>query len=351
MDYEQGDSGMENSSENMGAIPPRPAEYYQPYPPQKPRRSGWRIVWGIITAMSVLGNFFFLLIILGMAAMLTTTHKGIYEENLVRSGDRSTKIAVIDVHGIIDDDQYRGFKEQLKNAKKDNSVKAVILNVSSPGGMISSSDQIYNEISDFQHESGKPVVSFMQGVAASGGYYVSAACEQIVSEPTCITGSIGVIMGYLVLEELLEGKLGIQPVVVKSGEKKDWPSSFSPPTEEQLQYLQDRLIQPAFRRFVEIVADSRPDLTIEDVNRLADGSIYTAEQALDEKLIDEVGYMDAAIEIAADLAEIENPHVIRYEKPFSFSSLFEAQQQTLWQIDRNAIFELASPQVMYLWTW
>ncbi len=114
----------------------------------------------------------------------------------------------------------------------------MIIRVNSPGGTISGSDQIHNEIVKYRSETNQPVVAFMQGVAASGGYYSSVACDKIIAEPTAITGSIGVIMGYLVLQQLLEEKLGIQPIVVKAGDKKDWP----------------KLVPDAYRRAVAVYA-------------------------------------------------------------------------------------------------
>lgn len=115
----------------------------------------------------------------------------------------------------------------------------------------------------------------MQGIAASGGYYTSVACDKIIAEPTTITGSIGVISLYLVVQELLEHKLGILPVVIKAGAKKDWPSYFQAPSEEQLQYLQNKLVNPAYERFVQIVAEGRnATLTESQVRQLADGSIF-----------------------------------------------------------------------------
>jgi protease-4 len=190
----------------------------------------------------------------------------------------------------------------------------------------------------------------MQGVAASGGYYSSVACDTIIAEPTTITGSIGVIMGYLVLQQLLEEKLGIQPIVVKAGEKKDWPSSFKMPTEEQLQYLQERIINPAYNRFVEVVLDGRSELTKEDVNRLADGSIYWADQALKEKLIDDIGYLNDAIDEVKSQAGIEKAQVVEYHKPFSIADMLAAKTKAAIQIDRKTLYELSVPQVLYLWT-
>ena len=158
-------------------------------------------------------------------------------------------------------------------------------------------------------------------------------------------------MGYLVLEELLEKKLGIQPIVVKSGLKKDWPSSFEQPTEEQLKYLEDKLIKPAYQRFVEIVAAGRePLLTLDDVKRLSDGSIYSANEALDEKLIDEVGYLDEAIDLALSLAGIADAQVVEYKKPFSLANFLSLTSKSMMKIDKGTLYELSTPQVLYLWS-
>jgi protease-4 len=202
----------------------------------------------------------------------------------------------------------------------------------------------------YRDDTNQPAVAFMQGVAASGGYYSSVSCNEIIAEPTAITGSIGVIMEYLVLQELLEEKLGIQPVVVKAGSKKDWPSPFQTPTEEQLQYMQQRIIDPAYNRFVKVVVDGRSKLTEEDVRRLADGSIYWADKALEEKLIDGVGYLKDAIAEAKSLAGVKKAQVVEYQKPFLIAELLGAKTNVSLKIDRRTLYEVAVPQALYLWT-
>lgn len=312
--------------------------------------SGWKILWGIITGLSVLANLALFLILIGVVVLFAAGQERRGAEEVIQEGPRSSRIAVISIDGIIDDEQYRNVYWQLKKAKEDKHVKGLIVRVDSPGGTLSGSDQIYSEILKYRSEEGKPVVAFMQGVAASGGYYASVACEEIIAEPTTITGSIGVIMGYLVLEQLLEDKLGIQPIVVKAGEKKDWPSSFEMPTDEQLQYMQQRIIDPAYQRFVQVVIDGRKELTGEDVNRLADGSIYWADKALDEKLIDDIGYLDDAIEKVKSMAGIEKAQVVEFRRPFSLSDILGAEAKAAVKLDRKLLYELAVPQVMYLWT-
>ena len=328
----------------------------QPAPPpeqkEKPRkkRSGWRVFWGIFTGFSVLGNILLFMALIGTVAIIATGQKGLFTEEVIEQGPRMTKIAVIGIAGMIDAKQAESIYRQLKIARKDDNVKALIIRVNSPGGAVSASDRIYNEIRQFREQTGKPTVAFMQGLAASGGYYTSVACDKIVAEPTTITGSIGVIMEHFVIQQLLEEKLGIQPVIIKSGRKKDWPSPFQLPTEEQKQYLNDKLIIPAYERFISIIADARPSLTLDEVRQLADGSIYGAEEALNEKLIDEIGYMDKAIQEVKALAGLDDAQVIEYRKPFSFSDILSSQKAGFIKLNKATLYELSTPQLMYLWT-
>ncbi len=325
--------------------------------PKQPRKgSGWRIFWGIVIALSVIANVILFFIIIAMATVIISgpgelfdSRDGFDEEVLVK-GAASKKIVVVRLQGIIDSVQSQKFKKQLKAIKADKNVKAVIIRTVTPGGTVAASDRIHNEIMKFRKETNKPVVAFMQTIATSGGYYTSVACDKIIAEPTVITGSIGVIMNNIVIKELLEEKLGIHPVVIKSGPKKDWPSMFSETTEEQKEYLMAKLINPAYNRFVTLVANGRKELTIDEVRQLADGSIYGADEALDEKLIDEVGYFEDAVKLTEKLAGIKGARVVEYNRLFSLSTLFGAEAKTkLWEIDHNTLHELTVPQLMYLW--
>ena len=313
--------------------------------------AGWKIFWGIVTALSIMANVALTLMLIGVVAIFAVGQTGMLAEDVIREGPASAKIAVITVEGVIYGESAQDVYKQIEKARKDRHVKGMIIRVDSPGGLISASDQIYKEILKYRQEEGKPVVAFMQNVAASGGYYTSVACDKIVAEPTVLTGSIGVIMGHFVLQELFENKLGILPVIIKSGEKKDWPSSFQVPTEEQLQYLQDKLITPAYERFVQVVAEGRKgQLTLADVRGLADGGIFGAEEALNEKLIDEIGYLDEAIERVKSLAGIKEARVVEYRKPFSLAGFLSSGSQSVLKIDRTMLYELSTPQVLYLWS-
>jgi protease-4 len=330
------------------------AELFQTQPPvvnTPKKRTGWRIFWGIILGLSVLANIALFLMLIGLAAVFVVGQKGIFTEEVIQAGPRTAKIAVITVQGTIDDEQAQDVYKQIKSARQDKRVKGLILRVNSSGGTPSGSDQICNEIRKYRQEEDKPVVAFMQGIAASGGYYVSVGCDQIVAEPTAITGSIGVIAGYFVIQQLLEEKLGIQPAIFKSSEKKDWPSPYQQVTEEQRRYIQDKLITPAYDRFVQVVAEGRREvLTLADVKRLADGSIYGAKEALSEKLIDKIGYIDEAVEQVKSLAGIEKAQVVEYRKPFSLAYLLSSRSRNILKIDKSTLYELSTPQVLYLWS-
>ncbi len=315
--------------------------------------TGWKIFFGIILGLSIIVNLvlFIALIAIGAEILIGTDTSEYFIEKVIEDGPGSSKIVVIKIEDIINNDLADEVASQIKAAKNDKNVKALIFKTITPGGEDSVSDRIYDAISRFKKETGKPAVAFMQTIATSGGFYTSAACDKIIAEPTAITGSIGVIMGHFVIQDLLEMKLGIKPVIVKSGPKKDWPTSFEPVTEEQLAYLRETLIMPAYERFVGIVAKSRKDkLTIEQIRVLADGSVYNAQQALDNKLIDEIGYMEEAVASAKSLAKITNAKVVEYNKPFSLQDWLGAKSgKSFLHFDRNTLYELTTPRLMYLW--
>lgn len=337
--------GVTNSGSGMGHIGGVPDADGA----KRRKRRPWRIFLWIILALSIIANFFLLVMLIAVAATFATGQRDFFAENVIRKGSSRNKIAVIRLEGIINGRLSDQVRKQIGTAGRDDSVKALIMRTVTPGGTVAASDQIHHEITKFRRQSGKPVVAFMQTVAASGGYYTSVACDKIVAEPTVITGSIGVMANYLVVKQLLEEKLGISAVVVKSGPKKDWPSLFEEVTDEQKQYVMDKLIAPAFDRFVGLVNDGRSMLDESQVRELADGSIYGAPEALDKQLIDEVGYIDEAIALTESLAGIEDAHVFEYERPFSFTTLFNAQTKNVLEIDTNALREMTVPQLMYLW--
>lgn len=209
--------------------------------------------------------------------------------------------------------------QNLRKAQTDASVKAIVLRVDSPGGGVTASDEIYNEVVKTKTVYGKPVIVSMGSLAASGGYYVSAPASKIVANITTLTGSIGVISIVPNLQGLLD-KLGIETYVYKSGKYKDFSSGLRPQTVED-QAIWQSIIEDSYERFVEVVSKGR-GLDIAAVKKLADGRIYTARQAKEIGLVDEFGDLPEAIQLAAKMAGIQGePRVIHYKTKTLFSGL------------------------------
>lgn len=246
--------------------------------PARKTGSGWKIFWAIFTALSVITNIILIFAVIGLSVMVSGTFSGFasaveygtFAEQVIEPGSRNQKIAVINIAGLIGEEQADNIAKQVKAAAHDNKVKAIIVRIDSPGGTVSASDRINYELKKLWKDHDKPTVAFLQGIAASGGYYSAVACQRIIAEPTAITGSIGVLMQTFVVQGLLEEKLGIQSVIIKAGEKKDWPNPFTPVTEEQKIYLQDKLISPAYERFVSVIIDGRKSMQEEQIRQLAD---------------------------------------------------------------------------------
>lgn len=214
------------------------------------------------------------------------------------------RIGVVEVSGVID--SSREIVDEISRFRDDRSIRAVVLRVDSPGGGVGPSQEIYQEIKKLTAV--KPVVVSMGSVAASGGYYVAAPAAMIVANPGTITGSIGVIMEITNFQELME-KIGLQSHVVKSGEHKDIGSPVRPMREEDRRILQS-VVEDVHRQFIEAVVDGR-QLAAEDVALIADGRIFTGRQAMEAGLVDELGNLQDAIRIAAEIAEIAGePRII-----------------------------------------
>ena len=204
----------------------------------------------------------------------------------------------------------------LEQATADPAVKAIVVRVNSPGGSVVASDEIYHMLLDFE----MPVVVWMGDVAASGGYYISCGGDYVFAHPDALTGSIGVISQFFNVEELLD-EVGVDVMVITSGPRKDIGSPFREMTEEE-QTLWKGITDDIYDGFVEIVAQAR-DLPLEEIRKLADGSIYTGRQALEVGLVDDVGTPDDAIAKAAELGGIEGePRVVELSPTPSLRELF-----------------------------
>lgn len=201
-------------------------------------------------------------------------------------------------------------KDYLTRAEKDKAVKAIVFRIDSPGGEVAPSQEILWEI-ERAKETKKIVVS-MESQAASGGYYISTKADKIVALPTTMTGSIGVIYSVIDIEELLE-KLGIQIEIFKGGKYKDMYWGFRELTPEEEEIVQG-MVDEYYEQFVDVVAEGR-GLTKEEVRALATGQIYTGAEAKELKLVDELGDLDTAIDLAMGLAGMETAIVEYYEPP------------------------------------
>jgi protease-4 len=214
------------------------------------------------------------------------------------------KIASVEIKGVIS--QSSGVIEELLQYVEDEGVKGIILRIDSPGGGVGPAQEIYREIIKIKPK--KKVVTSMGSVAASGGYYIACASDRIVANPGTITGSIGVIMQFSNLEELLK-KIGIKGVVLKSGEHKDIGSPFREMTPEEKRIMQE-VLDNVHQQFIQAVADGRK-LDREKVVQIADGRILTGEQAKNLGLVDEMGNLQDTIDITAKMVGIVGrPNVI-----------------------------------------
>jgi protease-4 len=219
-----------------------------------------------------------------------------------------SRVGLIEVKGLIIDSQE--IVKQLNNFRKDDNVKAVVLRIDSPGGVVGPSQEINAEVKKLAAV--KKVVVSMGSIAASGGYYIAAPANIIIANPGTITGSIGVLMRFSNLEGLM-GKVGMKSFTLKTGKFKDVGSPARPMTDQDKSMLQN-VIDNTHAQFVKAVAEGR-NLSLEKVNAIADGRILTGEQALALKLVDRLGTLQDAIEEAGRLAGIKGePELIRPPK-------------------------------------
>jgi protease IV len=326
-------------------VPPKPAQ------PSR-RGRGWMVIALIvlvllgISVLFNLGHFMHGLVPVKVSRAHTVGPR--LEEVVTVDNDASTKIAVLDVDGLItsralDQGGYNMvdvIKGQLKRAEEDDKVKAVILKVDSPGGEVLASDEISRAIGEFQKKPhGKPVVCSMGGLAASGGYYVSAPCRWIVANDLTITGSIGVIMSTWNYRGLMD-KVGVRPETFKSGKYKDMLSGTREPdsiTREERDMVQS-LINETYGKFTNVVATGRSwalDKNKDKGRRLseswpdyADGRILSGTEAFKLGFVDELGTFDDAVKRAKTIAGIREANLIEYQQRFDLSDFFRLFGQT-----------------------
>ena len=222
----------------------------------------------------------------------------------------SDRIQVVDVDGELV--VSRPILDQLKRYEDSNSVKAILLNIDSPGGGVAVSQEIYTEIRRLRDKKDKIVVAYLSSTGASGAYYVACAANKIVANPGTIVGSIGVIAEWVNYADLMEWAK-LKDVVFKTGEFKDTGSPSRALTENERKYFQG-LIDDMYVQFLEAVASGRK-LDLQEVRSLADGRVFTGRDAKGRKLIDEIGNFQDAVDLTAKLAGISGkPRLIRLSR-------------------------------------
>jgi len=285
------------------------------------------------------------------------------EEKTVQ-GEGDDKVLLVSISGVIMEDKSGGrfalrekvgqiarLKEELRKAAKDPRVKAVVVRINSPGGGVTASDIVFNELARFRQEKKVPMVACLMSVAASGGYYAACACDRIIAHPTTITGSIGVI-AFKVNARGLLGKIGIEDETMAVPDKKDMVSPLRSMTPEEREIFRGLIVR-LDERFLKVVTGARR-LTPEQLAKATDGRIVDGMQAVDLGLADETGYLDDAINRARELAGVPEARVVTYARPGAYreniySELGESQPTAL--IPGTEWLEMMTPGVHFMYLW
>lgn len=287
-----------------------------------------------------------------------------FYETVVEDGSMNERIALLTVDGVIQDTgsatslfaaegyNHQFFLQQLEQVKADDSVKAIVLQVNSPGGGVVESAEIYREIREIQEETEKPIYVSMGSMAASGGYYISASADKIFVNKETMTGSIGVIMQSINYGKLAE-KYGVEFVTIKSGPYKDIMSPTREMTEVERNMMQE-MLNDSYEEFVDIIEQGR-NMTEAEVKKVADGRIVNGRQAIEAGLADDFGFLEDVIAAIKTDHDLENAEVFEYGHSQSFGSLFAMKAQSLLGVDIETkligklIADNSAPKMMYLY--
>jgi len=329
-----------------------------PIPPQINIHTGSRLLQRILCWLGWTGCLVFLVLFVGLSFSLREyfdTTEGIRERYHSGSKHARDKVAVITVDGVIL--EGRGFvKQQIDRIRDDANVKAIVVRVNSPGGTITGSDYIHHHLEKLRQEKKVPMVVSMGALAASGGYYLAMAVgdqpKSIYAEPTTTTGSIGVIVPHYDLSGLLT-KFNVKDDSIVSHPRKQLLTMTRPVSDEDRKILQ-AYVDEAFTRFKEIVKGGRPVFrkAPQELDELATGEIFTAQQAKKHGLIDEIGFVEDAIDRVLELANLnkDQTRVVEYEPPPSLLDLPWIGAASSEQSALALLLELNTPQAYYLAT-
>ncbi len=324
-------------------------------PPPKRRGYGCAPTLGCLVVVVFAGSVLLNLVLIGLLGGGDSEPR-VQEKHFSHNREAKRKIAIISIEGAILDGQ--GFvKREIDHARRDAQVRAVVLRVNSPGGTVTGSDFLYHHLSRLAKERNIPIVVSMGGIAASGGYYVSMAAgsgpDAIFAEPTTWTGSIGVVIPHYEAVELLQ-KWGIQSDSVVSHRLKGMGSLSRHMTEEERKIFQ-ALVDESFAQFKATVKQGRPKFQKDPaaLDKLATGQVYSAPQALQNGLVDRIGFVEDAVEQAIQLAGLtpDEVHVVQYKPEFSWMEFLLGTQAKSPGWELEALLELTVPRAYYLCSW
>ncbi len=318
------------------------------------RRTVWTVCLGMLAGCAPTG-----FLVTPVRVKRELTESTVYRDSRLARD----KIALIEVSGVLSNARRSGlfgdgenpvslFVEQLDRARRDKAVKAVILRINSPGGTVVASELMYDELRRFRKKTGKPVVAVMMDVGASGAYYLACGCDEIVAQPSTVTGSIGVIMHTLDISGTMN-MIGVKSEAIASGPRKDIGSPFRPMTDEEREIFQT-LINEMYERFVKVVVEGRPKLSESEVRRLADGRIYSAGQALKLGLIDRIASLREVIGALKKRLDLSRVRVVAYHRPLDYTPNYYARSPApkpeinLMKLDLPD-WSALTPQFLYLW--
>ncbi len=339
-----------------------PPGYMMP-PPRRERSFARAIFTTLATTifgLSIVLNIY-LLAISGM--MSARSSAGLAEEVTIEEGDLTQKIAVVRVSGTIMEGAATEFRTVMDRVEKDPNVKALVVEIDTPGGGVTASDEIFHRIEQFKaRKSGVQVVASMQALATSGGYYVACAADYVIAQPTTLTGNIGVIMPSLNFAKLID-KWGIEDTTVAStgATFKDAGSPFKSPNEIDRKYIQ-ALADSAFATFKDRVVAGRGTRLTKGIDEIANGKVYTAKEAKTLGLVDQIGYSPDAYDQAAKMAGLSSRRsVVRFHRQMSLlEQVFSAKSNVTGaqangaginvNVDAASVQEWMTPRMMYLWT-
>jgi protease-4 len=337
-------------------MPPYPGYGMPPIviPPQRGRSFASAILTTFavtLFGLSLTLNFYFL-VVAGVSALAASGPQAMSE--VIVAGDPGQKVYELEIKGVIDDETHTSFAKLLRQVREDSSTRALIVHIDTPGGTVTASDEIYQQLRAFRTQTKLPVAITQGGLATSGGYYISAAGDRVFSHRTTLTGNIGVLMQRFNLSKLMN-RYGVEDATITStgATFKDAGSMFREESPAERAYLQS-LMDQAFTTFKDVIVEGRGSRLKGSIDSIANGKVYTASEALNLGLVDELGGRDAALAWLAKQHALTSPTVVKLEETPTLASLFGVTTsvgsgEARVDIARDLTESVLYPRPMYLW--